>query len=86
MQKHKEGIVIRLHVLGDFYSVGYVELEHLTTRKIHSKRIGPMLRKNHLQARALIVQSRQATWKIAPHVVYVGSLPRPLDLQPTKPC
>jgi hypothetical protein len=25
MQKHKEGIIIRLHVLGDFYSVGYVE-------------------------------------------------------------
>jgi len=24
MQKHKEGIVIRLHVLGDFYSVDYV--------------------------------------------------------------
>ena len=24
MQKHKEGIVIRLHVLGDFYSVEYV--------------------------------------------------------------
>jgi hypothetical protein len=25
MQKHKEGIVIRLHVLGDFYSVDYVK-------------------------------------------------------------
>ena len=25
MQKHKEGIVIRLHVLGDFYSVDYVD-------------------------------------------------------------
>jgi hypothetical protein len=25
MLKHKEGIVIRLHVLGDFYSVSYVE-------------------------------------------------------------
>jgi len=25
MAKHTEGIVVRLHVLGDFYSVGYVE-------------------------------------------------------------
>ncbi len=25
MLKHKEGIVIRLHVLGDFYSTEYVE-------------------------------------------------------------
>ena len=25
MEKHKEGIVIRLHVLGDFYSVSYVD-------------------------------------------------------------
>jgi hypothetical protein len=25
LNKHKEGIVIRLHVLGDFYSVAYVE-------------------------------------------------------------
>ena len=24
VKKHKEGIVVRLHVLGDFYSVGYV--------------------------------------------------------------
>ena len=33
MEKHKEGIVIRLHVLGDFYSLEYVSFWHRMLQK-----------------------------------------------------